>query len=216
MQVVRRQAGPGVAPLSRTGKSLALVTSPRLLGQSWGPSLFLQVWMPTSQRLCLGPGWAGLRVWPGFACAAPVGLGNSAGLATPCGVTPVGKLGSCCSHGDWASVALTEPSPGAEAPSSLSCSACATVPLAEVSPMARLRFHSLRALGTEPQAYTGTTCFALASQPSLVAWHRACTHPVASGFVGTFGQRRRVLAFVGHFVYAEHGARHTCKMSKCV
>lgn len=137
--------------------------------------------MPTSQRLCLRPGWAGLRVWPGFACAAPVGLGNSAGLATPCGVTPVGKLGSCCSHGDWASVALTEPSPGAEAPSSLSCSACATVPLAEVSPMARLRFHSLRALGTEPQAYTGTTCFALASQPSLVAWHWACTHPVASG-----------------------------------
>lgn len=216
MQVVRRQVGPGVAPLSRTGKPLALVTSPRLLGQSWGPSLFLQVWMPTSQRLCLGLGWAGLRVWPGFACAAPVGLGNSAGLATPCGVTPVGKLGSCCSHGDWASVALTEPSPGAEAPSSLSCSACATVPLAEVSPMARLRFHSLRALGTEPQAYTGQPAL-----PSLLSlpWLPGTGHALTlwpQGFVGTFGQRRRVLAFVGHFVYAEHGARHTCKMSKCV
>lgn len=59
-------------------------------------------------------------VWPQLAGAVPasrglVGLGDSAGLAVPCGLTPVGKLGSCHTHGGWASKAVREASPEAEA-----------------------------------------------------------------------------------------------------
>ena len=59
-------------------------------------------------------------VWPQLACAVPasrglVGLGDPAGLASPRGLSPVGKLGSCHTHGGWASKAVREASPEAEA-----------------------------------------------------------------------------------------------------